>query len=572
MIALARLVPLCLAACALTGPRPEEPRVQPAAGPFRPVQLAFSSDGRRLFARDAISSAWVDLDLETFTIKRGAAPTRPNSLVLAFSADGRWRAAVDGWNSQVAVWPADVADNLAQVPEQARRIAIDPRPQALAFTPDGRQVVVACDIPGSFGRTLCFVDLSTGAVERVVLAEASNLRGVAVDPGGQFALVTHLVPKFRLPSTQIEQGWVFVNALSYVTIQSPRTVLTLPLDLRTRAFANPEGVAIAADGQTAYVTHAGADLASVINVPRLKQVVAEAWGAAASVSEPAVRPQRVLADFRLTRRYVRMRIAVDANPGAVAVSPDSKFVAIANRLAGTVWLIDGRTGEILHKIPLGSPPSGDAHELGERLFYSGRLALLGQFSCASCHPDGHTDGISWDLPADGFNNFHNTKTLFELEGTAPYGWLGTSPDLPARFSGTLRHLFGYEPPAAEIEAIDLFLKSLTFPSAVSRPDAVAKRVDAGRRVFEEVAGCAECHRGAKLTDRAVHDVGTGSDGEGFDTPSLRFLEFTAPYLHDGRAATLEEVFLKHNPRRMHGAAHELTSGQWQDLVGYLKSL
>jgi cytochrome c peroxidase len=58
----------------------------------------------------------------------------------------------------------------------------------------------------------------------------------------------------------------------------------------------------------------------------------------------------------------------------------------------------------------------------------------------------------------------------------------------------------------------------------------------------------------------------------FDVPSLRGVARTAPYLHDGRAATLEEIFEKHNTEKRHGRAHELTRAELSDLVAFLKSL
>jgi cytochrome c peroxidase len=68
-------------------------------------------------------------------------------------------------------------------------------------------------------------------------------------------------------------------------------------------------------------------------------------------------------------------------------------------------------------------------------------------------------------------------------------------------------------------------------------------------------------------------VGTGSDVEvDFDTPALLRISTTAPYLHDGRAATLEEVLTRYNTAGLHGRAADLSIGQLADLVEYLKSL
>jgi cytochrome c peroxidase len=76
------------------------------------------------------------------------------------------------------------------------------------------------------------------------------------------------------------------------------------------------------------------------------------------------------------------------------------------------------------------------------------------------------------------------------------------------------------------------------------------------------------------TDLQQHDVGTADAyGEWFgpliDTPTLRFLYDSAPYLHDGSAATLYEVLTSANPNDEHGVTSHLTEGEIEDLVSFL---
>ena len=79
------------------------------------------------------------------------------------------------------------------------------------------------------------------------------------------------------------------------------------------------------------------------------------------------------------------------------------------------------------------------------------------------------------------------------------------------------------------------------------------------------------------TDQRVHDVGTASSyGEWFgpriDTPTLRFLYDSAPYLHDGSAATLRDVLTTANPEDKHGMTSDLTPQKLDDLVAFLLAL
>jgi cytochrome c peroxidase len=72
-----------------------------------------------------------------------------------------------------------------------------------------------------------------------------------------------------------------------------------------------------------------------------------------------------------------------------------------------------------------------------------------------------------------------------------------------------------------------------------------------------------------------YNVGTGKlldEGKEFDTPTLVEVWRTAPYLHDGRARTIVDVFKKHNPRDDHGQSSDLTEQQLADLAEYVLSL
>jgi cytochrome c peroxidase len=102
-------------------------------------------------------------------------------------------------------------------------------------------------------------------------------------------------------------------------------------------------------------------------------------------------------------------------------------------------------------------------------------------------------------------------------------------------------------------------------------------------VFERAdTGCATCHApprytGSRLDSSVTHDVGTagGPDeplGPALDTPSLRALWDSAPYLHDGSAPTLRDVLTTRNPTNRHGRTLHLTGEELADLIAFLMSL
>ncbi|MCA9607080.1 MAG: c-type cytochrome, partial [Myxococcales bacterium] len=137
--------------------------------------------------------------------------------------------------------------------------------------------------------------------------------------------------------------------------------------------------------------------------------------------------------------------------------------------------------------------------------------------------------------------------------------------------------------AAWIASLDTFGTSPF--RAIDSDDARAR----GRALFEDATvGCTGCHAAPTYTDSAfvggvpvLHDVGTLGPGsgqrlggplEGLDTPSLRGLWRTAPYLHDGSAATLREVLTTRNPGDAHGVTSHLDDAQIDDMIAFLRAL
>jgi cytochrome c peroxidase len=81
-----------------------------------------------------------------------------------------------------------------------------------------------------------------------------------------------------------------------------------------------------------------------------------------------------------------------------------------------------------------------------------------------------------------------------------------------------------------------------------------------------------CHSGPHLTNLKHYDLGMGrfqDTGRNFDTPTLVEIWRTAPYLHDGRAATLRDMLTTHNPKDRHGKTSGLSDEQIDDLVEFL---
>jgi cytochrome c peroxidase len=130
-------------------------------------------------------------------------------------------------------------------------------------------------------------------------------------------------------------------------------------------------------------------------------------------------------------------------------------------------------------------------------------------------------------------------------------------------------------PEEDAEAIDAYLRALRpVPSPWLENGELSEAAKRGRDAYDR-AGCAACHSGPFYTDLHPYDVGTGTgreEGMAYDTPTLIEVWRTAPYLHDGRSATMEDVLTTHNPEDQHGKTSGLTPEELRDLAAYVNSL
>jgi cytochrome c peroxidase len=188
--------------------------------------------------------------------------------------------------------------------------------------------------------------------------------------------------------------------------------------------------------------------------------------------------------------------------------------------------------------------------------------------------DGHTCGLTFDtLNDDSYGNPKLTPTLRNVAQTGPWTWHGWQKDLGAAVEKSLTEtMFGAKPTAEESKALVAFLNTLEHPL---NPHATStESVQQGQAIFHGKARCARCHKGDLYYSEHNYDVKLEPDGSPYplwNPPSLRGLFDRGPYLHDGRARTLEELLETHHSSEKLGGA-KLTPGERRDLVHFLKSL
>lgn len=239
--------------------------------------------------------------------------------------------------------------------------------------------------------------------------------------------------------------------------------------------------------------------------------------------------------------------------------------------------------------------------LGKKLFFDPKLSASSQISCSSCHnPElGWADRQEVALGNDHLQGKRNTQSLFNIADRSSYFWDGRAKTLeeqligpisahnemnmkPEKLAGKLSKVTEYRKLFKDVyqtdkitfdqiaKALAVFQK--TIRSQPSRLDkfikgdhkALSDKEIYGMHLFRTKARCMNCHNGKNLTDESFHNIGltyykreyedlglynitkkAGDVGK-FKTPSLRDLEYTAPWMHNGLMDDLHGIVSLYN--------------------------
>jgi len=544
--------------------------------PGRPSGLALAPNGRTLYVTIAAANGSVQVvDLKTgksvSEIKAGHTPTAP-----VVSPDGKTLYVCNRFNGNVAIY--DIASKGI-----AARVKVAREPFAAAVTPDGKSVFVTHLLPGGaadrdyVAAEVSIIDTASKKLaKRINLPNGStSLRDVCISPDGKFAYVTHILARYQLPTTQLERGWMNTNALTVIDIANQKLVNTVLLDDVDLGGANPCGVKCTADGKYVCVAHAGTHQISVVNRKKLHEKLAKA-AAGEKVSDATSSYDDVPNDLSfLVGLRRRINLTGNGPRGLVLIGTQAYATEYFTDTIGAVD-INPDIRPAAKSIALGPPKPLTVARKGEMFFHDATLCFQKWQSCSSCHPgDARPDALNWDLLNDGLGNPKNTKSMLLAHQTPPTMATGIRENAEVAVRAGIRHIQFAVRPEDEAVAIDEYLKSLKpVPSPHLAKGKLSRSARRGRKIFKK-ANCASCHPAPLYTNLKKYNVGTGKDREKdtlFDTPTLVEVWQTAPYLHDGRAATMKNVLKKHNPDDKHGQTSELTDAQIKDLANFVLSL
>jgi len=285
-------------------------------------------------------------------------------------------------------------------------------------------------------------------------------------------------------------------------------------------------------------------------------------------------------------------------------------------------------------IPPDNPVTVQKVELGRILFFDKRLSQDNTIACANCHiaKFGFTDGMPVSTGIGGQKGGRSAPASFNRVFSGAQFWDGRADTLEAQsigpFTNPIEHGFvNYDVMIAKMKKIpgynSIFLRTFgeditignvakaiaSFQRTVLSGNSPADRFDVGGDttaispeaqrgllLFREKARCTKCHSGFNFTDEKFHNLGIGWDDNkvdlgrymvtknpeeigAFKTPTLREISRTAPYMHDGRFRTLEEVVNFYNKGGVKNPHQdpliiplELTNDEKKDLVQFLRTL
>ena len=480
---------------------------------------------------------------------------------IALSPDQRYVIVANVGDDTVSWLDSSGADTLSV-------LNVPDRPYGLAFTPDGSRLLVTHLLSGDV--TIISMDRSDVPTPVATWANVAPAPGVIVNAAGDRAYLPQTMAHGLGLNTQFDNSVFAKVSVLNLDDFTHQTSEHISLPETDQPVGLPWDAALAKDDTELWIVNAGSHDISVVDI-----------------SDPA-RPVRAA------------HIPVSHNPRGIVISPDESRAYVNNTLAGTVSVIDTATYTVLDEITITQIPLPPLLLDGKRLFFSSARSDLSRaawISCNTCHVEGEHDGRTWQLqytgevpPGERPVITRNTTSLLGMIETYPLRWSGewdesADSEFSIRFeqygagliAGEMHPTSGdpNQGRSYDLDALAAYIDSLHVPA---RDHTLTESEERGRLIFESPeTECAECHPAPLYTNIRKYDVGTANGpGEWFgpeiDTPTLRFLYDSAPYLHDGSAPTLRNVLTTANPNDEHGTTSHLSDAELDDLIAFLLSL
>ena len=446
-----------------------------------------------------------------------------------------------------------------------REVKVLREPKNIIQSKDGRYLFVANFLP--VGRAnqdyvagaVSVIDANSfEKIKDIPLATGSNaLRGMTLSPDGEYIFVTHNLGRFQIPTSQLQQGWMNTSAMSVIVVKELSYGGAILLDEVDRGAAGIWDVKCTSD--RIIISHSGTHEISIIDYPAFVEKYRQ-----------VTNKETLSYDLKFVVG-LRQRVALEGN-GPRNFALTDQYAYIPTFFADKLNIIDIYNPTDIRHSTLVVDRQESAIDKGEKYFNDATYCFQNWQSCNGCHPgEGRTDGLNWDNLNDGTGNPKNCKSMMKAHFTAPSMISGIRETPEKAVRAGFKYIQFNEVGEEIATCVDEYLKNLKpVPSPYLVNGELSEKAQQGRTVFQKY-GCGVCHSGEYYTDCKMHIIGEDVEFEkGWDTPTLVEVWRTAPYLFDGRAATMEEVFSLH--RHGLGKKSKITQEEIEALAEYVNSL
>ncbi len=547
-----------------------------------PHSIVLSNNGTQAF----VSNQWADnvmiVDLAkgmvTDTIRTGNGPSG-----IQLGKEGKMLYVVNTFSSDLTVIDLEKK-------REVKRFPAGFNPTGIAISPEGEKLYVSSRRANIvlYGEPIVseIVELNSKKhrlTNTLGIKDAYMMENMAFTPEGDLALVTLIHPKSLVPMVQVERGWMMNHGFGVIEQGGKHRTIQFLLDEPNSYYSDPYDIVVSKDGKRAFISSTGVNRISVVNLDSVRSILN-------NYTEEEL--EYYANDLAFSRHYVEKRIPTGAAPKGMAMSEDGTRLYVADQLDDKISVIDLQSFENLGAIDLGGPEKITVTRRGRQVFTNASGTFQNQYTCYTCHPDYHEDGLVYNMAGkDMGRNPTNVQSLREINHTAPFKWNGKNQSVykqdGMRFSTVLTRTEAFSFPDLDALASFILTDIKNPPNLMYNPtgelSAAALR---GKEIFERTMDkygreippkgrCVTCHPAPYFSNFQFEDVGSLSEMDDtmkFDTPHLNNIFASAPYLHDGKAKTLEEIWTVYGGEDEHGYVNDMTKMELNDLISYLNSI
>ncbi len=542
-----------------------------------PNALLLSPDGKHLFVGMGAENGEIcEIDTGTHLVVRKIAVGHTPS-AMALSTDGKTLFAANRFSGTLQTIALSNDGSIAGDTTANEPVWVGREPMAIQNNKGslyiGNHLPVGTmqdDVVSS--EVAVFNEKDLNEIARIKLVNgATNLKDMALSPDGAYLYVTHALGRYNVATTHADRGWIYTNAVTEINTKTNEVTASMLLDDLDEGAANPWGIAVSS--HQLFISIAGTRELMVINRDGMRAKI-DGIASGKQIEKGFLETTQDIANDLtfLTPFKTRIDLGQDGPRGLTLLG---NKIYVANYYSGSISVYNLSTKK-METIILETTAEVTPQRQGEKLWNDATIGFQKWQSCASCHPDARADALNWDNLNDGIGTPKQARTMLDSWTRGRVMATGIRPNAKVAVRAGLKFImFNAGFPEKEFEKIDAYVESLIPEvSPQLKNGQLTESASRGKALFEGEAGCAACHIGeTKGQDKLVYANYTqGAETRGLLIPPLREVWRTAPYLHDGSAATIEDVLTTRNVSGTHGKVKALSGEQVTDISNYVLTI